>query len=114
MAVLRKWSERIRRPDASERPSHGTESRVKEYWSNVARLVLCGYSPSAKMWAELRPECTALIAEELPENAQAREAFGRYVEEEFQMVRGTELRLSNEYWHNHGDAVAALVERECP
>ncbi len=112
VAVLRKWNERTRPLDASKRLDGGRESRVKEYWSNVARLVLCGYSPSAEMWAEFRPECTALIAEEMPENAQAREAFGRYVQKEFQRVRGGGMRLSNEYWHDHGDAVAALVERD--
>ena len=108
--VIREWSDRFPIADASERPS--TVTRAKEYWSNVARLVLCGYSPSAEMWAELQPECRALIAEELPENAQAQEAFGRYVEQEFQMVRGTDVRLSNGYWHDHGDAVAALVRHD--
>ena len=112
VAVLRKWSERTRPLDANEQLDRGTQLKVKEYWSNLARLVLCGYSPSAEMWAELRPECKALIAEEMPENAQAREAFGRYVQEEFQRIRGGGMRLSNEYWHDHGDAVAALVEHD--
>ena len=112
IAGLRNWNKRIPPFDGSERSDHGRESRVKEYWSNVARLVLCGYSPSAEMWAQLRPECRALIATEKPENAGARTAFGRYVQEEFQRLRGGGARWSNEYWLDHEDAVAALVEHD--
>ena len=112
MAALRGWSKGTGPLDESERPNHGTAWRVKEYWSNVARLLLCGYSPSAEMWAELGSECKALIAEEMPEDTHARAAFGRYVQEEFEKIRGGRGHMSNKYWHDHEDAVASLVEND--
>ena len=84
--------------------------RSQEYLPNVARLILCGYSPTAADWKDLRPECVALMAEEKPDSPDARKAFGRYVEEEFGKIRGDGVQRSEEYWSSHGEAVAALVE----